>query len=121
MNYLCYDETTGAKTAEGCCAALEHVTCKAGQAVIEIDRPGHYTHVRDGVPVHDPPGPDPVKKLADIRLHRDILLKDCDWTQLPSARLTPEKLTAWNAYREQLFDFPGTCDPFKPVWPTPPV
>lgn len=120
MIYVCYNETTKEKISEGLCTELTDIICNPGEAVIEVDQMHYYTHVRNGEPVHDPPPPDPVKKLADIRLHRDILLKDCDWTQIPTARLTPEKLAAWNAYREQLFDFPTTCDPLNPVWPVRP-
>lgn len=58
--------------------------------------------------------------LANIRLVRDRLLAECDWTQLPDTMLTDEEKTAWAQYRQALRDFPETCDPYNPVWPVRP-
>lgn len=58
--------------------------------------------------------------LAVIRTKRNRLLAECDWTQLPTARITSEELAAWNTYRNALFDFPETCNPTNPVWPIKP-
>ena len=43
-----------------------------------------------------------------MRLHRDRLLKECDWTQLPDAPVDRE---AWATYRQALRDFPATWTP----------
>ena len=40
-----------------------------------------------------------------MRLHRDRLLKESDWTQLPDA---PCDTQAWATYRQALRDFPAT-------------
>ena len=40
-----------------------------------------------------------------MRLHRDRLLKESDWTQLPDAPVDRE---AWATYRQALRDFPAT-------------
>lgn len=40
-----------------------------------------------------------------MRLHRDRLLKESDWTQLPDA---PVDQQAWATYRQTLRDFPAT-------------
>ena len=40
-----------------------------------------------------------------MRLHRDRLLKESDWTQLPDA---PVDRQAWATYRQALRDFPAT-------------
>ena len=40
-----------------------------------------------------------------MRLHRDRLLKESDWTQLPDA---PVDRQAWATYRQTLRDFPAT-------------
>lgn len=55
-----------------------------------------------------------------MRMHRNQLLFGSDWTQLPDAPLTTEQKQAWAEYRQQLRDFPETCDPNNPAWPTPP-
>ena len=43
--------------------------------------------------------------LERMRLHRDRLLKESDWTQLPDA---PVDQQAWATYRQALRDFPAT-------------
>jgi hypothetical protein len=40
-----------------------------------------------------------------MRIHRDRLLKESDWTQLPDAPLNG---AAWATYRQSLRDFPAT-------------
>lgn len=47
-----------------------------------------------------------------MRLHRDRLLAESDWTQLPDA---PVDKAAWAAYRQQLRDFPATWTPSPTV------
>lgn len=63
----------------------------------------------------------PPDKLIAIRITRNTLLSNCDWTQLPDVTLTPEKVTEWRVYRQSLRDFTSTCDPDNPVWPIQPV
>lgn len=65
-----------------------------------------------------PPKPDP---MPEIRARRNQLLAESDWTQLSDVALTAEQKAAWAAYRQQLRDFPATCDPNNPVWPEPPI
>lgn len=55
-----------------------------------------------------------------IRIKRDQLLVNSDWTQLPDSPFITEKKTEWNIYRQQLRDLPFTCDPTNPIWPIPP-
>lgn len=43
-----------------------------------------------------------------MRLHRDRLLAESDWTQLPDA---PVDKTAWATYRQALRDFPSSWTP----------
>jgi hypothetical protein len=48
----------------------------------------------------------PVEWYAErMRIHRDRLLKESDWTQLPDAPVDRE---AWATYRQALRDFPAT-------------
>jgi len=46
--------------------------------------------------------------LERMRLHRDRLLAQSDWTQLPDAPVDRE---AWATYRQALRDFPATWTP----------
>ena len=43
-----------------------------------------------------------------MRLHRDRLLKESDWTQVADA---PVDQQAWATYRQTLRDFPATWTP----------
>lgn len=61
------------------------------------------------------------KALTPIRKNRDKLLTACDYTQLSDVELTDAKKLEWKTYRQELRDFPETCDPQNPVWPTEPV
>lgn len=59
------------------------------------------------------------RKMEQIKNHRNRLLTDSDWTQLPLCPLSDEKKALWAENRQLLRDFPATCDPDNPVWPTP--
>lgn len=57
-------------------------------------------------------------QAAAVRKQRDVLLYQCDWTQLPDA---PVDSAEWAVYRQQLRDVtnqPGF--PWEVVWPTEP-
>jgi hypothetical protein len=47
-------------------------------------------------------------------------LKNCDWTQLADAPLTPEKKALWLAYRQALRDIPAQQTYPTITWPDPP-
>lgn len=57
-------------------------------------------------------------KATGIRVRRDQLLKDCDWTQVSDSPLTTADKNTWKTYRQALRDvtdqagFPGTVE-----WP----
>ena len=72
------------------------------------------THYIDGTFVYVV---DPEKERAKIRLMRNTKLAACDWTQVADA---PVDRAAWATYRQELRDFPNTCDVSNPVWPTVP-
>jgi len=58
---------------------------------------------------------------AALRTSRNLLLTDCDWTQLSDAQLTSAQVTEWQTYRQALRDLPATTvDPTVVEWPTPP-
>ena len=55
---------------------------------------------------------------AQVRVERDRLLTDCDWTQVADAPLTATEKEAWADYRQALRDIPQTQDdPDSIVWP----
>lgn len=58
----------------------------------------------------------------ELRLKRDKLLQECDFTQLPDAPLTAEKKAEYTVYRQALRDLPdNTLDPLNPIFPQKPV
>jgi uncharacterized protein YjiS (DUF1127 family) len=63
----------------------------------------------------------PTDKLLNIiRIQRNLLLTECDWTQLSDAPLTAGKKQEWQEYRQALRDLPETVDPYNPVYPVKP-
>lgn len=57
--------------------------------------------------------------FENLRVKRNELLKDTDWTQTNDIGLENEE--EWVTYRQALRDLPtNTEDPINPVWPEPP-
>lgn len=54
-----------------------------------------------------------------IRHKRDMLLENCDWTQLPDVPLLTKEM--WVVYRQALRDITNQPDPFNIVWPESPT
>ncbi|HOB44347.1 MAG TPA: tail fiber assembly protein, partial [Bacillota bacterium] len=62
---------------------------------------------------------DPDNQWAAIRIVRNRLLAECDWTQIPDVPLTEEQKEAWREYRQALRDIPQTfATPDEVVWPS---
>jgi len=63
----------------------------------------------------------PARAMASLRLKRNTLLVESDWTQYTDSPLDDEVKTEWAVYRVSLRDLPeNTDDPANPTWPTPP-
>ena len=61
-------------------------------------------------------------KANEVRLQRNQLLTDCDWTQLPDAPLDADAKLAWQLYREALREVPEQAGfPWDVQWPTEPA
>lgn len=62
----------------------------------------------------------PIEWLEErMRLHRDRLLAESDWTQTLDAPVDRE---AWATYRQALRDFPSTWEPSETAeFPDPPA
>lgn len=61
-------------------------------------------------------------QMAALVMQKNMLLYQCDWTQLPDVTLTDPQVASWRIYRQQLRDYMDTVmDPFNPpAWPVPP-
>lgn len=62
-----------------------------------------------------------------LRIHRNTLMRNCDWTQGADSPLSDDKKTEWATYRQALRDLPSTASPTLDgpfikdvVWPTEP-
>ena len=56
-----------------------------------------------------------------VRMARDILLFQSDWTQMTDSPLSNSKKAEWATYRQQLRDFPATWTPADTAdFPDPP-
>lgn len=63
-----------------------------------------------------------VEAWSRVRNHRDILVKETDFTQVSDSPLAQEKKAEFTAYRQALRDLPQTYDnPDDIVWPTKPT
>jgi hypothetical protein len=51
----------------------------------------------------------PPKLIKEVRVKRDYLLKECDWTQSRDVDLLSND--AWVTYRQELRDLPQTITP----------
>tara|TARA_Y100000385_G_scaffold258402_1_gene286386 strand:- start:328 stop:582 length:255 start_codon:yes stop_codon:yes gene_type:complete len=69
--------------------------------------------------------------LFELRIERDRLLAESDWTQMPDSPLTDSQKTSWATYRQSLRDMTetystvpltdkGRMDETKITWPTKP-
>ena len=58
--------------------------------------------------------------LDDIRMQRNIFLRESDFTQLSDSPLSPEQKQIWATYRQQLRDFPQNVDLDNINWPVKP-
>jgi hypothetical protein len=57
---------------------------------------------------------------AGVRVERDKLLYECDWTQASDVALASSKVIEWQTYRQQLRDITTQSDPLNITWPTKP-
>lgn len=55
-----------------------------------------------------------------IRIERQQLLLESDWTQLSDVNLTNEQKLQWQTYRQELRDITNQPDPKNISWPTKP-
>jgi hypothetical protein len=59
-------------------------------------------------------------KWDEVRVQRNTLLSECDWTQFSDSPITGSQLTEWQTYRQLLRDITSQSDPYNIIWPTKP-
>ena len=64
------------------------------------------------------------RAMKNLRVKRDRLLTECDWTQSPDSPLTDSKTTEWATYRTNLRNLTNGLTTVEQVngvtWPTKP-
>lgn len=109
------------------------MTFNADEATAALNTPNiegryladEYTIV-DGQPVKKSDSTIEEQEIAlawtKLRMARNDMIAQTDWTQAVDAPLTANQKTAWLGYRENLRDLPSnTEDPRSVVWPTAPT
>jgi hypothetical protein len=61
---------------------------------------------------------DTKKALFEIKIKRDKLLFESDWTQMPDVVLSNK--AEWATYRQELRDITTQSNPFNIIWPSKP-
>lgn len=120
MDFTVYRYRTGEIVRSGTCspADLKLQTCgDRSLAVLPVASDDRLHMIVKRQVVEKPPVTPPDPMIA-IRVERDRLLGETDWTQLPDA---PVDRAAWAAYRQALRDITETVDPSNPIWPAPPA
>ena len=61
------------------------------------------------------------EKWVEVRIMRDTLLAQSDWTQFQDSPLSGTQLTEWQTYRQSLRDVTSQPNPFNLSWPAKPM
>jgi len=82
------------------------------------DYQAYLAWLEEGNQLFPPEGSDAPLTWDDIRVKRDQLIRDSDWTMIPGATVDQAQ---WAAYRQILRDLPQTyTNPEDVVWPVQP-
>jgi len=101
--FTIYDLATGEiEYSTTTVAAINEVGLQEGQGIIEGNYQANEHIVVDGEAVVR------TDNILDIlRLKRDALLTESDWTQVNDSPLSDTKKTEWSTYRQALRDLPS--------------
>tara|TARA_B110000503_G_scaffold23857_1_gene37384 strand:+ start:1902 stop:2354 length:453 start_codon:yes stop_codon:yes gene_type:complete len=61
------------------------------------------------------------EKWVEVRIMRDALLAQSDWTQFQDSPLSGTNLTDWQTYRQSLRDISSQSNPYNLTWPVKPM
>ena len=119
--YVTYNVTTGSISGW----SNKSRTPASGYAEVQSDDYIDQLHWYYDAPTNTFSGPTDAEQdaldLQTLRLQRNNLLTQSDWTQFNDSPLTDTKKQEWATYRQALRDLPSTTDPRNPTWPTPPT
>lgn len=101
--YTTYNSTTGEILESGATnVALSEIPLQEGQSIIEGIYDVETYKIIDGEAVEQV-----VNFFPTIRIKRNQLLKESDWTQLNDCPLSDAKKQEWATYRQELRDLPS--------------
>jgi hypothetical protein len=61
------------------------------------------------------------EKWVEVRIMRDALLAQSDWTQFQDSPISGTTLVEWQTYRQSLRDVTSQPNPFNLSWPSKPM
>lgn len=102
--FTVYDLATGQiEYSTTTVAAINEVGLQEGQGIIEGNYQANEHIIVDGEAVARTDN-----ILEILRLKRDALLTESDWTQVNDSPLSDTKKTEWATYRQELRDLPSS-------------
>jgi hypothetical protein len=102
--FTVYDLTTGQiEYSTTTVAAINEVGLQEGQGIIEGNYQANEHIIVDGEAVARTDN-----ILEILRLKRDALLTESDWTQVNDSPLSDTKKAEWATYRQELRDLPSS-------------
>ena len=103
IEYTTYNTATGEVLESGATnVALSEIPLQEGQSIIEGIYDVETYKIIDGEAVEQV-----VDFFPTIRIQRNTLLTESDWTQMSDSPLTDSKKTEWATYRQSLRDLPS--------------
>ena len=104
IEYTTYNTETGEILESGSTnVALSEIPLQEGQSIIEGIYDVDNYKIIDGSPIEQS-----IDFWITIRLQRNELLKQSDWTQVNDCPLSDSKKQEWATYRQSLRDLPST-------------
>ena len=104
IEYTTYNTTTGQILESGATnVQLSEIPLQEGQSIIEGIYEVEAYKIIDGVAVEQT-----IDFWNAVRIERNTLLTESDWTQMSDSPLSDSKKTEWATYRQSLRDLPTT-------------
>ncbi len=102
IEYTTYKTATGEVLESGATnVQLSEIPLQEGQSIIEGIYEVEAYKIIDGVAVEQT-----IDFWNSVRIERNTLLTESDWTQMSDSPLTDSKKTEWSTYRQSLRDLP---------------
>jgi len=103
IEYTTYNTATGEVLESGATnVSLSEIPLQEGQSIIEGIYEVEAYKIIDGVAVEQT-----IDFWNAVRIERNTLLTESDWTQMSDSPLTDSKKTEWATYRQSLRDLPS--------------